>query len=239
MAYFYSTKIKLMKKIFFIPLVLLLCYSFSMKSQSSLGIDSSFLSYSYVSPTSYNNVDLYTVTIYNFGPQIFTGNYQVIYAIDSAGIGNLNWVDSNTVSAATIAVNTGLADSAFIPISQTAYRSGINTVVIWPRMTSTPFTPVDTLKVQVLVMGFAGVTKNEVIINQKLFPNPIQQQLFIVNNDKNFVIEQVRIFDISGKLVYSEIYKGTIDVSKLISGTYTLEFADKAGKTTRYKVIKE
>jgi len=230
-----------MKKIISVGITLLL-FVIHTKAQSTLGIDTSLLSYSYVSSTSYNNVDAYTVSVFNYGPQVFTGNYQVIYAVDSANTGNSSnyiWVDSSTVSSVTILVNASLSDSVSIPINPTSYRQGLNTVISWPRMISTPFTPYDSLKLQVLVMGFAGIDEKEIVMGQKLFPNPAKQLLFIQNHDRNFVIEQVRFLNIEGKLLYTESFKGLLDVSKLPPGFYLVDFVNASGKTNRYKVIKE
>ena len=119
------------------------------------------------------------------------------------------------------------------------FRSGINTVVIWPRSRTGAFTTHDSLKVNVLVAGYSGINNPFYAEKTIVFPNPMQNRLFITNKDRNFIIEQVRILDISGQLIYAEKFKGSIDVSKLTSGTYTLEFSDKTGKISRYKVVKE
>jgi len=210
------------------------------KAQGLLGIDSALLSYSYTSNTSFNSLDLYKITVLNYDTaSSFTGSYEVAYAVDSAGTGTfLQSLDSNLVSNVTIAPSGGLTDSAIISID-TRFRSGINTVVIWPRMSSTTFNTVDSLKLQVLVMGFAGITQNDLVIKHQLFPNPANQQLFVLNKDPNFIIERVSFWTTEGKLIHTEAFKGKLDVSSLPAGPYFIEFISTLGKTTRYKLIKE
>ncbi len=229
-----------MKKIFFIPLFLILSLNTLVKGQTSLGIDdtSSFVQTNMYYATSY----AYKATIKNYSFLAYSGPVQVFFAVDTMSNNTLVYLDSltstlNIPANDTISVSTTiLTDSS---ASNKKFKSGINTVVIWPRSTSTPFTTHDSLKIFVMVVGYAGI--NNPVNTEKtiVFPNPMQNRLFIANKDVNFVIEQVRILDISGQLIYAEKFNGSIDVNKLASGAYTLEFLDKTGKTSRYKVIKE
>ena len=227
-----------MKRVFFIPLLFILTLSSTLKAQSDLGIDSNFFSYSIPTSTSFNNNDNYIVSVKNFGPQTYTGTVIVEFYLDSSTVGSsFVKLDSSIINNTVISPNSGVSDSALIHIDSTKFRSGINTVVIWPKTSSA--TTHDSLKINILVVGYAGINgpinTNKTII----FPVPMQNKLFVANKDQNFIIEQVRIFDLSGRLIQDEKFNGSLDVSKLTSGVYTLEFSDKNGKTSRYKVIKE
>lgn len=209
------------------------------QAQSTLGIDTSFLSYAYTSPTSFNNADLYKVSVYNYGPQMFVGNYEVVYAVDSANTGALLIAYADSVTNTTIPVNGSVPDSAIISISTLYYRAGINTVVIWPRMTSTPFTTLDSIRFQVLVTGFAGIAPTEIKFDTKIYPNPAHQTLLVLNNDPNFAIERVRIFNALGTQLSDAAFTGKVDLGDLATGSYYLEFVAANGQTRRHKLIKE
>ncbi len=211
----------------------------SVKGQtSSLGVDTT--GYVFNSTTTFNSTESYKVNIINYGPQPYTGMVTVEYWVDTVGNGTLltDTLFSDSFSVTSLSTFGVVSDSVTISISNN-FRSGINTVVIWPRMSSTPFITHDSLKLQVLVVGWAGVPTKDLVIAQKLFPNPAKQELFIANTDLKFVIEQVRIFDATGKLIYGEKYKGRIDLVPFLPGIYFVEFVSVEGKTNRYKLIKE
>jgi hypothetical protein len=83
-----------------------------------------------------------------------------------------------------------------------------------------------------------GILKQAVSI----YPNPAKDQLYIEVNDKYDRI-QYSVFNISGNLVQSGKIKNntrSIDISKLVSGTYLFEFKDlKNNKIATYKIIKD
>jgi hypothetical protein len=236
-----------MKRIIW-ALVSCLFTGLTVSGQSSLGIDTANGAMIYVTPTSFLSTDPLILTIKNYGPQPYTGVVTVNYALDSSGTGNmlgLISLDSNSVAVTNLQVNGGFMDSASLFINDTSalypfhFRSGINTVVIWPRSGSGDFITQDSAKINILVSGYAGISNPVLHITQKIFPNPAKQELFVSNNDPKFVIEQVRIFTSEGKLAYEEKYRGKIDLARLLPGIYFIELASKEGKTNRYKLIKE
>ncbi|HXB42314.1 MAG TPA: T9SS type A sorting domain-containing protein [Bacteroidia bacterium] len=226
-----------MKKVLVLVVGMLLSSINLLIGQSSLGIDS--VNYSAPSTANYNSSYKFVVKIKNHGPQVFTGIVDVMYAVDSTTNNSapLDTTNSHLTSSLSIAVGAEKGDSILMSVVPSIFRTGINTVVIWPRTNSSIVTH-DSLKIHVLVLGYAGI-KNYSETIPILFPNPVQNHLFIANKDPYFIIEQVRVFDATGQLVCSEKFKGSIDASKLSSGVYILEFSDKDGKTHRNKIIKE
>jgi hypothetical protein len=229
-----------MKKVLVLVMGMLLSSISLLIGQSSLGIDSG--NYSAPSTANYNSSYNFVVKIKNYGPQAFTGVVDVMYAVDSTTNNSapLDTINSHLTSSLSIAVGAEKGDSILISVVPSIFRTGINTVVIWPRTTSSTanFITHDSLKIHVLVLGYAGI-KNYSETALIIFPNPVQNHLFIANMDPHFMIEQVSIFDVAGQLVLSEKFKGSIDVSILSGGVYNLEFSDKNGKIRHYKVIKE
>lgn len=239
-----------MRKGFLVMIAVLLSGTSFVKAQSSLGIDTSAGSFSYVSSTSFNSILPFQVSLKNFGTQPYTGTVHIMYALDSTGLNSMfglrNMVDDSIT--VTLSPGTTASDSTSATVNDSTntgasyhFRSGINTVVIWPRMSSTtpPFTTVDSLKLNILVMGYNGIHEQPLILSQKIFPNPAKQELFIANIDEGFTIERVRIISSDGKLIVEEAFKYKLDLSGLIPGIYFIEFHNAKGKIMRYKLIKE
>jgi hypothetical protein len=225
-----------MKKISFIPLVLLTIFSISLKGQISLGIDTS--ASALPNNLYYNSSYIYKATVRNYSATTYIGPVQVFFKLDSMASGVLVTLAS-PIPTMTIAPNDTASISVSINTDSTKFKSGINTVVIWPKNTTVPFITHDSMTGTVTTTGSAGIRNYSGTKPVIVFPNPVQNRLFTTNKDPNFFIEQVRIFDVSGRVVYAEIFKGSIDTGKLENGIYTIEFLDKTGKASRYKVIKE
>lgn len=208
-----------------------------LKGQSSLGIDTTW--YYYSDTTCFGNNDLYMINVKNYGPQPYTGEITIDYAVDSTTIGNsFTLLTSDSFPGINISTLGSVPDSNYISITP-AFRSGINTVVIWPRSTTTNFTTHDSLYIPVWVPCLMGISDIEIKLNTKIFPNPVQQYLFIANTDKNFMVEQVRIFSCEGKLLNDEPFSGKINLSGLSPGIYFIELSNSRGQTSRHKIIKE
>ena len=73
--------------------------------------------------------------------------------------------------------------------------------------------------------------------NYRIFPNPVDDILNI--SCLNNVISRIEILDISGKNVYSQIYKETVDVSSLSNGLYFLKVYGANEQVTVFKIIKK
>lgn len=78
---------------------------------------------------------------------------------------------------------------------------------------------------------------NEVII---LYPNPVQDDLRIINRSPYGKISQTRIYDLCGRLVYAGIFEDDfVSVEHLDSGLYLIEFIMDRGKRIVKKLIKK
>lgn len=218
--------------------------AFGSLAQTSLGIDTTFGSYSYNAPTSVNSNESLHVTIKNYGTQAYTGIIHIIYAVDSTGTGNvsnLTLIHDDSLTT-TININGTAPDSANFVIQSSgsyAFRQGINTVVIWPRSTSASFMTHDSLQIQLLVAGYAGTHEILIPAATGVYPNPTKQALYLLNNNPDFVVEQVSIWDVEGRQNPVHYTGEKIDLGHLPAGQYYLQLTSKEGKTLRYKVIKE
>ena len=76
-----------------------------------------------------------------------------------------------------------------------------------------------------------------------LYPNPVQDMLFINIGLTNLTRIPVEIYDLTGKLIVSKTYSPTsntlsIDVSNIESGFFILKITTSE-KTHNYKIIKQ
>jgi hypothetical protein len=80
-----------------------------------------------------------------------------------------------------------------------------------------------------------GISENESPVN--LYPNPANEQVVIATEQE---LQQVNLYDINGKLVFSSTASGTrltIDTSLFAEGTYQLEVITVTGVSHRKIVV--
>jgi len=93
------------------------------------------------------------------------------------------------------------------------------------------------------MIGFAQNRNNpfDTPNSYSIIPNPATDFVTIISNESSTQIEEVRITDISGKLVYSENhinrFSMRVDVSTLLSGVYTITIKDENKSTFNQKII--
>jgi hypothetical protein len=226
-----------MKKIL-LSAFLLLGTTLASRAQSAIGIDTS--SYTYNASTSFNSLEQFAINLVNYGPQAYTGPLTIMVAVDSTASGfSFNVTgDSSGVSVSGLGPGAMLPDTFTITINN-LYRSGINTVVIWPRSSNSNFITNDSLRLPLLVTGVAGIAAQGTAIHTRLFPNPAGNRLWITSADPAFIIERVRIFDSSLRLLKSVPWQGSLSLEDLPRGVYYLELRDAAQKSVRHKLIKD
>ena len=78
--------------------------------------------------------------------------------------------------------------------------------------------------------GIMDQSKNKI----RIYPNPTSNSLFVIGDKINFL----QIVDISGRIVFSSIAKGSIDLSGLDSGVYLLLVFTDSG-VVPHKIIKQ
>ena len=76
-----------------------------------------------------------------------------------------------------------------------------------------------------------------VINDCEVFPNPVNDVLTI--SCSNNTISRIEIFNILGKIVYSQPYKDTIDISSFSEGLYLLKVYGTNEQVSAFKIIKK
>jgi hypothetical protein len=76
-----------------------------------------------------------------------------------------------------------------------------------------------------------------VIDDCSIYPNPVDDILTVFSS--NNTISLIEIFDVSGKKVYSQTYRDTINVSSFSKGLYLLKIYDANKQISSFKIIKK
>jgi hypothetical protein len=79
-----------------------------------------------------------------------------------------------------------------------------------------------------------GIEENT-LANFTVYPNPANESLNIVYNDK---IEEIKVYDLHGRLIIERVSEKIVNVSELTSGLYFMELTTSNGKSVQ-KFLKE
>ena len=103
-------------------------------------------------------------------------------------------------------------------------------------MQNIPYTTIgrDTLVLQ--VYGTTNLKENEGEAAVQLYPNPVQNRLHLKGNWQS--LEGIIIRDVKGKVLYHEEPQASLDLTKLSSGIYFLQFTSQ-GKSWTEKFVKK
>jgi hypothetical protein len=224
------------KKLLLLFVVLL---SLNGKAQS-VGMDSTF--YSYTDTANYfANFQNFQVAVRNTGNFVINDSALRVYlAVDSSTVGlsyaMLDSVDLNVVNfqpdsvqSATLTVDT---------IMPTAFRSGVNTVVIWPR-SNAAFTS-DTLFLYFFVdTSGIGFFEHYLKGGFVMHPNPADNELFIVPLSYPHSFQTIGIYDLNGRLVLEEDFQYRTDLSQIPTGFYFVRITRKDGIVITCRLLRK
>jgi len=93
--------------------------------------------------------------------------------------------------------------------------------------------PVD-VQLRNVSLGIEQDILNKSII---IYPNPVNDVLYIRNTNKSFEIYTANIFDNLGRLILEKSNKNAINVSNLVKGCYFLKIETKQGDTITKKIL--
>ncbi len=158
----------------------------------------------------------------------------MVSTMDSSG--NLTLIDSSFSQQTSVTPGTATNLVYLQHYSSQHFGLGIDVVVIWPKAVGT--LPPDTIIYTVFVMpnGIADLFNQEGV---SIYPNPCTSVVSIQNKQPKNAIEQVRIFDIHGKLILTSNTATPIDVSELNAANYLVEIRYKSGTRKIMKIQKE
>lgn len=209
------------------------------KAQANIGISSFY--WNGPQTVSYGDSTTYTFVVKNYGPgtvnvpiTIYTG----IWDSSTTFIDTIS-VDSSSLSQTTL--NAG--DSAWVTHTQvfdsSNFRVGATVVVIWPAAANAETQ--NSASYTVYVETSMNLIEIEQPGRANVYPNPAFDRVMISPpaGESEAFVEQVRLFDASGRLLLIRQGKGTLDISGLVAGTYILEITQSNNARTVYRVIKQ
>ena len=212
-------------------------FSIGIQGQN-LGIDSAAANLNSL-PDTINLNDSYThvITIRNFDVTPLNGTIYLMAGIDTNG--TLFSVD--TVGSVFVS-NFGLNDTVGISYTETynvpnGYKTGDNIVVVWPVASfgSTKDTLYKNVHIDdpISVNPITGLDEELLI-----YPNPFHDKIFIKNFNNRKTIEQVRIIDVNGKIIYDNKFSNTIKLDEINIGIYFLEIFFENKESKKFRLIK-
>jgi len=176
----------------------------------------------------------YLVTVQNTGNVTFSDTFDIYVGVLDTGSFIPTVVYIHDAGQQQILVGDTNTQMLTHTIDTMYFKEGNNTVVIWPVSSSSPI--VDSLYTDVFVIYFMGIGETDNLLQIKTYPNPVSDYLKIISENG---IEQVRIFDLTGRVVKSATNNSIVDVSSLPAAYYIVEIKDKKGIYKRVKVLKD
>lgn len=225
----------MVRRLFFIVLLLT---SLRGIGQSSIGIDTSSFSFTFT-----DTVNLQTPTfaasvrLINTGLLTITDSIDVIVAVDSGNAVLHNFftvTDTSTmIPGDTTTWNLNSAPNA-------ALRSGINTVVIWPKAYSPTTGTSDSLFLIVYVDTTGlGVYFHYTPKGFLMYPNPGHDVLNFKSFTTSSAYKKIRLYDSDGRLAMVAEFAEQIDVAALRQGIYIVSVESASGDYIKFRYIKE
>ncbi len=181
-----------------------------------------------------NSSYMFGFKVRNAGNTTYSGSFSFDFFVDT-----MNGAISSFGAGQTGSFFPG--DTITIPvsyqfsISNNTFNIGDNVVVVWPRALPGS-TVLDSLTFHVYVTNLNGIDENgKTNSDLKVFPNPAKD--FVSFTSEKNKIEEVRIYDMSGRLVLQSKSHLKIFTGNLTYGVYIAEAILSDGIITRKKII--
>ena len=222
-----------MKRVYFLLSLLWGLLSLSANAQNvSLRVDSILGIPDTVYP---GQVVSYSVVIKNNGFIPYQGPLQL--AMDN-GQGQIAYLYFSATPVVVLPGSTYTVSGATVTIDSSFFRPGGNVVVVWPYTSQLiQYTP-RTFTTYV-VTNMQGVQEPSLSETIRIYPNPANSYLAIENTNPS--IERVRIFDLKGRIVFSEHYDKEKNIrlalEGLPAGLYSVEIGGYKEKITKQLLI--
>lgn len=180
--------------------------------------------------------DSILVTITNTGSQSFTGEMDILIQANP-GITDTLLLDSNGTATYAPGVSISFRSQPYV-FTTTHFDGGDNIIVVWPQARfAPPGTMNDTLTGEIYFITFLG-TGDSPATAFEVYPNPASQYLGFRSEGKSS-LKQVRIYDISGQLVFRSSHTdGLLYLKDWDPGLYFIEATFHDGKKLMRKLIK-
>lgn len=182
--------------------------------------------------------DSITVQIDNIGNTVLVDQYDVFMSARPADRDTLYYYPDTfqTVLQAGMTLIYNVDNFRFSP---SHYDDGDNIIVVWPAARNTPNVTSDTLTFHIYFYSLTHSIPEDGLSPITFYPNPATDYILLQIPDKN-VLKQVRIFDLSGRLLF-DLPEGNayIPISNWARGMYLLEMTGVKGERLVRKIVVE
>lgn len=225
-----------MKKLVSLLSVALLAAVFSAKTQAQFnGLFSIEQVVGLPDTLNANGTYSFSFLVRNVGNTLYSGSLNFDFYIDT-----LNPPDTIASFGANQVGSFTPGDSAIVPVTylfsidNNTFNIGDNVVVVWPRAIN-PNSAADSLTFHVFITNLNSVEERDKTADLNIFPNPAKD--FVSFTSEKNRIEEVKLYDMSGRLVLQSKEHLKIFTGHLTEGVYIAEahFAD--GIISRRKII--
>ncbi|MBL0328048.1 MAG: T9SS type A sorting domain-containing protein [Bacteroidetes bacterium] len=226
-----------MKRYFLLLLLAILMTHSQSKAQVTLGISpySVIISNDTLPGGATDSIFFWVV---NSGAAAFSDNITFHTEVqDSSGVFYLP-IDTSNTGIVTIPANDSLKFTLYptYTIGPALYHYDINVIVIWP-VALTASTGDSLTYIEVLTIPI-GVDELDLTRLIKAYPNPTSNNFTLENTGKN-AIEEVRIYDLTGRLIQTEKNPLFICTDQWKAGTYLIKIQLENKQTRTIRVIKQ
>ncbi len=213
------------------------------QAQTGLGMNDSLFFLTSNDTLTGGSTITYSAYVFNTTNVSYSGNINYYIGVDSAGTQGttLSSIDTTSdVSSDTIPANDSMSRSGTINVGP-QFRSGINTVVIWPvAEASSGFVTIDSAKFDIYVMDINNIKNGAQAVGLTIYPNPFSEKIRFLTKG-SIIIEEVRILDALGRvlLVDKDLERQFIETTDLPQGFYFIELSYNNGVKTCIKMMKQ
>lgn len=190
---------------------------------------------------SYGDSTSYWFVVKNYGPGTVNSPINIYTGVWDSSMASIDTIsiDSTTLAQTTL----GPGDSALVSHTQVFdsanFRIGATVVVIWPAAVNA--NTQNSASYTVYIQGTMSLLEVAQPGKANIYPNPASDRLTISppEGETGIQVEQVRLYDATGRFLQSRQGAGTLDIGGLAGGAYLLEVVLTNNTKAVYRVIKQ
>lgn len=182
-----------------------------------------------------NSAYAFGFQVVNVGNTVYSGTISFDFLTSLSQPGNAQTFGTGQVGSFAPDDSVSIPVTYTFSINSNTFDIGDNVVVVWPRAINNN-SAADSLTFHVFITNLNGVEEsNKANTDLKIFPNPANDFVSFTSDKRE--VEEVRFYDVSGKLVLHSKDNMNIFTGQLIRGLYITETTLSDGIIIRRKII--
>lgn len=182
-----------------------------------------------------NTTYSFAFLVKNVGNTLYSGSINFDFRVNGSPGGNIQSFGANQVGGFTPGDTVLVPVTYNFSINNNTFNIGDNVVVVWPRAINAN-SAADSLTFHVYLTNINNIDENEKTNSDlKIFPNPADDFVNFISVKKS--IDEVKLYDITGKLILRNKTVAKIFTGNFIQGIYIAEVRFTDGTVDRRKFI--